>query len=187
MGDRLFAAVIPPGDVLDELGRWVEPRRDDGWRWSEAVDWHVTLAFYADVEPWRYDELVERLATAATRTRPFPLSLQGVGCFGSVEKARVLYAGVADPLDVLPELAARCHNAATTTGIDVARGRYHPHVTLARRNQPADGSRYLRALTALETTSWDVTELVLVQSFLGQGPRGTPRYEVRERLALGGA
>jgi hypothetical protein len=38
----------------------------------------------------------------------------------------------------------------------------------------------------LETASWDVTEIALVQSFLGQGPRGTPRYEARERLALRG-
>jgi 2'-5' RNA ligase len=185
MGERLFTAVVPPVAVIDELGRWVDPRRDDAWRWTGASDWHVTLAFYADVEPWRYDELVERLGGAADRTRHFSLSLRGVGCFASALKARVLYADVADPSGVLPDLAGRCHTAATTSGIEVARHAYHPHVTLARRNQLVDGSRHLRALAELATTPWDVTEFALVQSFLGQGPRGTPRYEVRECFPLG--
>ena len=184
MGERLFTAVIPPADVIVELARWIDPRRDSAWRWTEASDWHVTLAFYADVEPWRYEELVEGLASAAARTPRFQLGLRGVGCFGSVAKAHVLYAEVDDPRGALPELAGRCHTAATTSGIEVARQKYHPHVTLARRNQPSDGSRHLRALADLATASWDVTEVVLVQSFLGQGPRGTPRYEARERLAL---
>ncbi len=184
MGERLFTAVIPPADVIDELERWIDPRRDSAWRWMEASDWHVTLAFYADVEPWRYEELVGRLRTAAARTTQFPLALHGVGCFASAAKAHVLFANLDDPRDALPELAGRCHTAATTTGIDVARQKYHPHVTLARRNQPSDGSRHLRALAELTTASWNVAEVALVQSFLGQGPRGTPRYEVRERLAL---
>jgi 2'-5' RNA ligase len=184
MGERLFTAVIPPAPVIDELARWVEPRRDGAWRWMAASDWHVTLAFYADVATWRYDDLVDRLGAATARTTRFPLSLGGVGCFASALKAHVLYAEVADPVEALPDLAARCHTAATTAGIDVARHTYHPHVTLARRNQASDGSRHLRALAELETTSWDVSEIALVQSFLGQGPRGTPRYEVRERFPL---
>jgi 2'-5' RNA ligase len=184
MGERLFAAVVPPAHVIDDLARWVEPRRDSAWRWSDASEWHVTLAFYADVDTWRYDELVRHLVMAAERTPMFRLALRGVGCFGSAAKAHVLFAEVDDSRRVLPDLAARCHTAATTTGIDVPRQRYHPHVTLARRNQPADGSPYLRALAELETDLWDVTEVTLVQSFLGQGRRGTPRYEVRERLLL---
>jgi 2'-5' RNA ligase len=184
MGERLFTAVIPPADVIDELARWVDPRRDAAWRWADASDWHVTLAFYADVEPWRYEELVERLTSATARTTEFRLGLRGVGCFGSAAKAHVLYAEVDDPRGALPDLGARCHTAATTTGIDVARQKYYPHVTLARRNQPADASRQLRALAELGTAAWDVTEVALVESFLGQGPRGTPRYEIRERFAL---
>jgi 2'-5' RNA ligase len=186
MGERLFTAVVPPVDVLDELTRWVDPRRDTAWRWTDASDWHVTLAFYADVEPWRYEELVGQLTSATVRTSPFPVSLRGVGCFASAAKAHVLYADVDDPRGALPGLAARCHTAATTTGIDVAHQKYHPHVTLARRCQPADGTRHLRALAELATAVWEVSEVALVESFLGQGPRGTPRYVVRERLPLAG-
>lgn len=184
MGERLFAAVLPPGEVLDDLARWVDPRRDDAWRWAEASTWHITLAFYENVDPWRYDALVEALASAARRAPAFRLTLRGVGCFPSVARARVLYAGVDDPTASLAPLAARAHTAATSNGIEVARESYTPHVTLARRNRPEDASRYVRALTALETPAWGVQEIVLVESFLGQGPGGRPRYEVRERLPL---
>jgi 2'-5' RNA ligase len=185
MGERLFAAVVPPSDVVDELSRWVDPRRDDAWRWLDSSGWHVTLAFYEDVEPWRYEVLVERLAAAATRTGAFSLSLRSVGCFSSVDKAHVLFAATDDPTSTLPELAERCHHAATTSGIEVARRKFHPHLTLARRNRPSDGSRYVRALGEMGTAPWTVGEVVLVRSFLGEGPGGTPRYVVRERLRLG--
>ena len=185
MAERLFAAVVPPSDVTTELARWVDPRRDDAWRWLDASSWHVTLAFYADVETWRYETLVERLTAAATRTAAFPLSIRRVGCFASVDKAHVLFAATDDPTATLPDLAERCHTAATTSGIEVAWQKFHPHLTLARRNRSSDATRHLRALAELKTTAWTVDEIVLVQSFLGEGPGGTPRYVVRERLRLG--
>ncbi len=184
MGERLFAAVVPPSDVIEEMGGWVDPRRDDAWRWTDAGEWHITVAFYADVETWRYDALVDGLQRVTQRTRAFPLSLRGVGCFASVATAHVLYAGVHDPAGALPPLATGCRTAATTVGIEVARQRYHPHVTLARRNRPSDASRHVRALTDLQTSSWEATEVVLVQTFLGQGPGGTARHVVREWLPL---
>jgi 2'-5' RNA ligase len=97
----------------------------------------------------------------------------------------VLFAATDDPTATLPELADRCHHAATTSGIAVARQKFHPHLTLARRNRPSDGSRYVRALGELETATWTVDDIVLVQSFLGEGPTGRPLYVVRERLGLG--
>lgn len=185
MGERLFAAVLPPDDVVAELSRWVDPRRDDEWRWVDEADFHVTLAFYEDVDVWRYESLTERLTDAAARTAGFLLSLQSVGCFSSVDKAHVLYAATDDPTGSLSELASRCHTAATTSGVEVARRKFHPHLTLARRNRPVDASRYVRALAELRTATWTVSEVALVQSFLGAGPGGRPRYEVRERLPLG--
>jgi 2'-5' RNA ligase len=88
-------------------------------------------------------------------------------------------------MTTLPGLSERCHHAATTSGVEVARRRFHPHLTLARRNRPSDGSRYVRALEGLETAAWNVEEIVLVQSHLGEGSGGTPRYVARERLRLG--
>ena len=182
MSERLFAAVVLPSEVVTALDAWIDPRRDDEWRWTRPESWHITLAFYAAVEPWRYDVLVQHLAAAATGARPVSLTIDGVGCFPSPDKARVLYAAVSDPADSLAPLAARCRTAATTAGIEVPRERYVPHLTLARSSHPRRATRWLDALAALTTPSWQAAEIALVQSFLGAG---RPRYEVRERFALG--
>jgi len=183
MTDRMFAAVLLPDDVREALDRIVEPRRDDEWRWMRPDTWHITLSFYAKVDPWRYESLVDRLSTAAATTPSFPLGVEGVGSFPSSDptRAKLLYAAVDDPTDSLPGLHRRCHQAATTSGIEVAGERYVPHLTLARSNRPMAATRWLRALVGTYAEQWQVTEIALVQSHLGSGP---PRYEVRETFPL---
>lgn len=180
----MFAAILLPDDIRDELERIVEPRRDDQWRWSATETWHITLAFYAAVDPWRYEPLLDKLAGAASRTSPFPAGLAGVGTFPPADpgRAKLLYAAVDDPVGALAPLHRRCHNAAATTGIPVAAETYTPHLTLARSSRPIVALRWLRALAGVETQRWQVEEFALVQSHLGAGP---PRYEVRERFGLG--
>ncbi len=180
----MFAAILLPDETREALDRIVEPRRDEEWRWMLPESWHITLSFYEQVEPWRYDTLVQRLASAASRTPSFPLGLEGVGTFptGSPEKAKLLYAAVDDPTDSLPGLNRRCHHAATTSGIEVSASRYVPHLTLARTSRPMVATRWLRALIGTYAEQWQVDEISLVASHLGQG---RPRYEVCERFSLG--
>lgn len=182
MTDRMFAAVLLPDQVRDSLDLIVEPRRDDDWRWTRPESWHLTLSFYESVEPWRYELLIDRLAEAARRTPPFPVGIEGVGCFPTPALAKVLYGAVDDPTESLPPLHRRCRHAATTSGIEVAAERYVPHLTLARAARPMVATRWLRALVGLSAEQWQVTEIALVQSHLG---RGRPRYEVRETFPLG--
>jgi len=185
--ERMFVAVRLPDGVRDHLDAMVEPRRDAVWRWAEAEQFHITLAFYAEVEPWRQDDLCAKLADAASRSDPFPVSVHGVGCLPDVARARVLHAAVSDPHDGLRPLAVRAKNAATTSGIEVAREHFVPHVTLARSRAPLEASRWVRALVELSPPAWDVTEIALVASHLGRGPRRAPVHEVREVFALGAA
>jgi RNA 2',3'-cyclic 3'-phosphodiesterase len=46
---RLFAAVLPPDEVIRELGAVVDELRKlpaaDGLRWTGRAGWHFTLAF----------------------------------------------------------------------------------------------------------------------------------------------
>ncbi len=181
---RYFAAVTLPQTVLDQLERLVEPRRDPVWRWTDSTGWHVTLAFYEQVDPWRYPLLVDNLRRAAARAQPFRIALSGAGAFPSHAAAKVLYAPVSGGTRPLAGLAGHCRTAATRVGISVPRQRYQPHLTLARSRRPVSAQRYLRALAGLETDDWEVTQMVLVQSFLGQGPAGSPRYQVAQRFGL---
>ncbi|NED21392.1 RNA 2',3'-cyclic phosphodiesterase, partial [Streptomyces sp. SID9913] len=92
---RLFAAVLPPEDVTRELAAEVERLRAlpgaDALRWTGRPGWHLTLAFYGEVEDVLVPDLDARLARAASRTEPFELALGGGGRFG---RGRALWTGV---------------------------------------------------------------------------------------------
>ncbi|MBW8819953.1 MAG: 2'-5' RNA ligase family protein, partial [Streptomyces sp.] len=110
---RLFAAVLPPQDVSDELALKVaELRRLPGaseLRWTGVPGWHFTLAFYGEVDEPVVPELSARLERAARRTPCFPLALRGGGQFGH---GRALWAGASGDLPVLRLLAERAEAAA---------------------------------------------------------------------------
>ncbi|MER6575681.1 2'-5' RNA ligase family protein, partial [Nonomuraea sp. NPDC001023] len=66
---RLFAAVVPPEEALDEVERAVAPYvgQVPGLRWAGRPTWHVTLAFYGEVPERALPDLRVRLERAAHR------------------------------------------------------------------------------------------------------------------------
>ncbi|AEY90048.1 RNA 2',3'-cyclic phosphodiesterase [Streptomyces olivaceoviridis] len=188
---RLFAAVLPPGDVVEELAAEVTRlRRLPGagrLRWTARPGWHFTLAFYGEVADDVVPALSDRLARAAHRTAPFPLSLAGGGQFG---RGRALWTGARGDVEALRLLADRAEAAARKAGVPMGEHRrYTAHLTLARSRDAVDVRPYVAALTEFAGESWTVADLALVRSRLPTSgvPGEQPRYEVVERWALGGA
>ena len=186
----MFAAVMPPEAVLEDLEAFLEPRREagPGLRWTDRSQWHLTVAFMPAVPERVLDDLLERMGRAAARRTPFTATLAGAGAFPGVARARVLWAGVSDldPGVELPRLAVGARAAAVKAGAEVEGARFHPHLTLARAGRPVEATRWLRVLEAYRGPSWTATELTLVESHLGEGPRRRPRYEVVASFPLGG-
>lgn len=185
----MFVALVPPDDVLEHLDDFLAVRRDAAtFRWSLPEHLHVTLAFMASVPPRRHDDLVERVGLAAARRTPFVTQVRGGGAFPDVARARVLYAGLSltEPVrQELDRLAAGTRTAASTAGTETDGQRFHPHVTLARLGRPTEVTRWVRLLDGYEGPPWEVDEVSLVASHLGEGPRRRPRYEVVETFPLG--
>lgn len=181
---RLFAALVPPVAVLDDLDFFLEPRRaaDPDLRWSRPTQWHLTLAFAAAVPEYLLDEVAERLASAAERRRLGPLAVSGGGAFPDPDRARVLWAGLAHDVpsdrDELAALARGCRTALATAGAEVDGQRFRPHLTLARLGRPANVTRWVRVLESYAGPSWTPDAVSLVASHLGEGPRRSPRYEI---------
>lgn len=195
MGHRMFVAALPPDEVRAELERFLEPRSE--MTWTAPSQWHLTLGFCPDVDDWRLDQLTERLAAVARKHEPFRLRLAGAGAFPSVQRAKVLWAGVeqnTDPSGVvdsdrarpLDALAAGVRSAANASGCAPDGARFHPHLTLARMSGRDNATAWLRVLDTFASSAWTVSEIALVESFLGEGPRGRARHEIVERLPLGG-
>jgi 2'-5' RNA ligase len=179
---RLFAALVPPPEALEHLDEFLDVRRDAGdLRWVQADQVHVTLAFFQDVADRKLDDLLERLGRAAARRTSFETAIAGGGAFPDAGRAKVLWAGL--DLDEpgrteLDRLATGCRAAASRAGIEVGGARFRPHLTVARTRYPHDVSNWVRLLDGYEGTRWRADELTLVESHLGEGPRGRPRHEV---------
>lgn len=185
---RLFTAVVPPDHVVDDLEAFLAPRREAAaFRWSLPEQWHLTLAFTGEAHDRHLDDLVERLAAGAGRRTPFALRVAGGGAFPHAARARVLFADLAADAKAsteLERLATGARNAASTSGLAVDGARFRPHLTLARLGQPREVSAWVRLLDAYSGPSWQVDEIALIASHLGEGPRKRPRYEVLETFAL---
>lgn len=186
---RMFVAVVPPDAAIDDLDRFLEPRREAGpWRWTLPQQYHVTLAFLADVAERRYDDLVERLARAASRRSPFAARVAGGGAFPHAARAKVLWAGITlsdEGRTELDRLATGARAAAGRAGIEVDGARFRPHVTVGRVGRPVEATPWVRLLDAYGGPTWTVEEVALVASYLGQGPSHRPRYETVEAFPLG--
>lgn len=173
---RLFVALTPPPDVVEELqarmaGLCVLGR---DLRWSRPEQWHLTLAFLGDVGDETRGELSRRLGRAAGRYSPLTLSFGGGGRFGH----RVLWTRVHGERDRLRRLADSVRAAARRSGLAAEQRPYRPHLTLARATTTAVDLRPLvDELAPYEGRSWTADELHLVHSRLGAGPGGTALHE----------
>ncbi|MFF0423295.1 RNA 2',3'-cyclic phosphodiesterase [Streptomyces sp. NPDC004520] len=178
---RLFAAVVPPPERLDELGQVVGRLRGlpgaERLRWTGRDGWHLTLAFMGEIGEELLPELRVRMERAAHRTPPFSLRLHGGGHFGR----RALWAGVAGDLETLRLLAERSDAAARRSGVPMEEHRrYQAHLTVGRARGDGVGlGSFVEELGGFEGTRWRVGELVLVRSNLPGGgvPGAQPRYE----------
>jgi 2'-5' RNA ligase len=172
---RLFVAVTPPPEAIDELRSATAAMRSahPELRWSLPAQWHLTLAFLGGVDDETRTDLSARLGRTAARHPPMRLALHGAGRFGD----RVLWTRVEGDVGALRGLAASVRAAAQRAGIDVEDRPYRPHLTLARGRDGADLRPVVDALAGFAGRTWTAAELHLVRSHLGGGPGRTSRYE----------
>ena len=152
---RLFIAVTLSEEMRRALTEAQNELRARGVRGSYTPEenLHLTLAFigeYPDAEAV-LDALAELSFT------PFPLRLEGMGCFGDL-----WWAGLrlSPPLTAL---ARRVRRALAERGIPFDRKRFSPHITLIRR---AAGTL---PGTALRPVSMTVGAISLMRSDRGRG------------------
>lgn len=160
-------------------------------RWVVPQQWHITLAFYGDVDGRKVDDLTERVARAARRRAPFEVSIGEPGRFGSARRARVVWLGLDVGAEQLRSLAASARAAGRRVGLtrdDLAADyRYRPHVTLARVVPSTGVEHVLDAMRSAEHPRWTAREAMLVLSEPGTGQGGRVVHTVLARLPFGGA
>lgn len=195
---RVFVALRPSPAALEHLEAALEEVRGGAGlalRWGDPSQWHLTLAFRADLPDGAFEDTLENLAALAAGARPMSLHLSGAGVFS----ARTLWIGVGGATEALASLMGD----ALLEGDGRARRR--AHLTVARISAraprpprrrrpgevpPPDPTQLLladavRALSIYRGPTWEATELELLESHLGQGRSGGPRHEVLATVPLG--
>ena len=177
---RLFVALIPPEPVLEEIASVFAPYQDR-WpelRWTRRDTWHVTLAFYGEVDDRTADRLAPRLERAAARHPRREMAFAGAGAFPRAGSARTLWTGTRTDLR---RLADSCSAAGRREGVDTDHDqRFRAHLTVARTRAPLDLRPVVEDLATYEGTPWTAGEIDLVRSHLG----GEVRYESLGRWPL---
>ncbi|MEU8343251.1 2'-5' RNA ligase [Actinomadura meyerae] len=185
---RLFVALVPPPDALDELEEAVRPHLDlvPELRWVRRELLHVTLTFLGDVDGRTLDRLLPRLERAVGRHERMELSLAGAGAFpGSGAHARVLWTGLYGDRRRLARLAASTTAAGRRVGTlpDKHRG-FRPHLTLARSRRPVDVRSLIEELSAFAGTPWTAGSVQLVRSHLPGKDQDQVAYEPLKTWSL---
>ncbi|MFN8190889.1 MAG: RNA 2',3'-cyclic phosphodiesterase [Nocardioidaceae bacterium] len=185
---RMFVAVRPPEEAVEDLDAFLDVRREaGGFRWVLADQLHVTLAFLADVPDRNLDDLMERLERAARKRTPLRTRIHGGGAFPNAARARVIWTGLdldEHGFEELRRLAVGARAAASKAGIDVDGQRFKPHLTVARLGAPRDVTPWVRLLDSYSGPEWPVQEIELIASHLGEGPNKRPRYQALAAFPL---
>lgn len=154
-------------------------------KWSGPDLLHITLRFLGGVPQSRMASVMDVARTAAARTRPFHLTLSGLGAFPTVHKPRVIWVGLEKDAgyDVLQQLFARVEAGLVADGFPPEERAFAPHITLARTRDTIAESERRELGTALAEVAARVNvdgtvparEVTVMQSELSpSGPRYTP-------------
>ncbi|WP_285582138.1 RNA 2',3'-cyclic phosphodiesterase [Herbidospora sp. NBRC 101105] len=180
---RMFVALVPPPDVLEEVTRAVAPLRH-AWpdlTWIEPANWHITLAFLGEVPEGARPDLNARLARAARHHEPLPLALGAAGTFTGRGGVSVLWLAVREP-GRLARLAGSVAAGARRAGVGQPDGRpYRAHFTLVRSRKGVELGPLAAALSTFESAFWTADHAQLFVSHLGP----PLRYEAVETYPLG--
>ena len=93
---RLFVALNLPEGIRRALWEAAEPLRHLGLpvKWVRPDGIHITLKFLGEVTDTREPELRAALGRVAAPGHPVPVAVGGFGAFPTIERPRVLWAGL---------------------------------------------------------------------------------------------
>ena len=174
---RLFTGLAVPGDIARDL----EALRGGvpGARWIGPENFHITLRFIGDIDDALARDLT--VALAAVRGTPFEIRLSGIGVFGA-RRPRAVWAGV-EACAALTALQQRIEQVCVAAGLEPARRKYTPHVTLARLKgvNPGDAQTFAALHGLYRSASFRIEDFVL---YSARPSRGGGPYVPEARYSL---
>lgn len=172
---RIFIAVRiePQSTLTGMISEFMSALKDDRIKWTEPVNFHVTLAFLGETEEGRIKEVTKMLGRVCPGSGVFELLIKGAGIFKSINDPRVLWTGIG-PSEELNALFESVKNGLKDAGIMLEDRKFNPHITLGRIKSIKDNGR-LKSIIAgyqnLEIQKQEISEVILYESILlASGP-----------------
>lgn len=147
---RVFSAIGVPDDVALRLSMFRGGLSDA--KWVEPSDFHVTLAFFGELDGNQANDLAEALGEL--ELPPIRVRLSSLGVFGA-ERPHAIVA-LADKAPELLSLEAAHRSVCGRLGIRLETRRYTPHVTLGRLRRTSAGevAAWMGPQPVFDTCAW---------------------------------
>jgi 2'-5' RNA ligase len=187
---RAFVAIHPDPATVTEVEHLQAKLKQEldspGVRWTAIAQLHLTLQFLGYVDRKYLPDFENALAKVCSQIAPFQLGAQGVGCFPSQRKPRVLWVGLNGEVERLAQMKSALDAGFSTLGFVPEERKFHPHLTLARIEhlKLREIETFSRQITANETTrfgAWAVEKVDLMQSILSSTG---PKYSLLKAFSL---
>ena len=185
---RSFIAIQLAPDVNRNSTRMLQRLRQssDGIKWVPTDNLHLTLKFLGDVDNTEVPDVCKVIHRICAHQSPFHLDFSGTGGFPSLQRPRILYAGINDASGALTEIVSQLETSLAELGFKQEPRDYIPHLTLGRTRSASRlaSSDVMERLATEERTELGgmlVGSLQMVASFLD---KSGPTYQVMDTIPL---
>ncbi|MBN1952414.1 MAG: RNA 2',3'-cyclic phosphodiesterase [Bacteroidales bacterium] len=130
---RLFIAIPLPetAHIATLQGMLKAELRESRINWVPPANFHITLKFLGDVEPYFLNSIQLALQQVAAETVAFSLEETGPGYFGSLRQPSVIWYGYTSS-PVIRNLARSLNDSLYQVGLPREEKPFRTHLTLAR-------------------------------------------------------
>jgi 2'-5' RNA ligase len=145
---RAFVALCLPADIIDHVAGLQSTLKARGLqlRWVKPRNLHLTLKFLGETPVTAVADVGLALRRASRDTAPLALSLQGMGAFPGIRRARVLWVGLGGQVEALQSLYSRIEDELANLGLAREKRGFKAHLTLARMKGPVAPGDLLAAM-----------------------------------------
>jgi 2'-5' RNA ligase len=168
---------------IDHIARDLRDAARTRASWVSRGNLHVTLRFLGEIDPLLTIDLQKAVRSAVRRLGPFKLTLDRLGGFPSIERARILWIG-GEASPAFHGLASSLQHELRKLGFSSDRRPTVAHVTLARIKGRPDPElpRLIDRLQSFAPLTIHADRIVLMESVLTSGGAiYTPLFTTRLR------
>lgn len=174
---RAFIAIEISDEIREALAKAEEHLKYSGAdvKWVAPENIHLTLKFLGEVDEARIEKVKATLDEIGKATKPFEMTIKGLGVFPKIDFPRVIWAGLDKGAAESAELAKSIDDELSKLGFERESRPFAAHLTIGRVRSPKNKSALAEKLSNLQLTSAERS---------GASPKGTYNLQLIQSITL---